>query len=407
MNHAVLYSKSKVTVHFSSLIMLSTTQPTKTHPIDSNPLKTDYAFINWVRLIAMFSIVMVHCLTFPAPPASTPINQLLAFPTANLMTNGQAAAILTLEQCMRFGTLHFFIVAGFLIGKTLKDGSAISYFRRRLTTIAYPFLIAFGLYYLKSLGFNIAKGEFGSLADFSSYAVDKLIVSLLDTPYWFIPTYFFSLAILLACRLYLARAWFGWILVAVNLLYAVNVYTGWLAARHNYALFGFLFYLWLGYIIGSTDAVMKSRAYISTKALAGLTIALFGFALLEIYILFNAQSGDPVNSLRLSNQLFAIALFFLLTRVNYLHKLPFLHPRTESFGIYLYHMFFVIVLGRAIDLIPQMRAFTYQADYSGLTLVILSLLRGLLIYTLTLLFVKAIATSRWRWLIGLRAGKPA
>ncbi len=308
---------------------------------------------------------------------------------------------------MRFGTLHFFIVAGFLIGKTLKDGSAVSYFRRRLTTIAYPFLIAFGLYYLKSIGFNIAKGKFSSLVDLSSFAIDKFVISLLDTPYWFIPTYFFSLAILLVCRPYLTRAWFGWLLVGVNLLYAVNVYTGWLAARHNYALFGFVFYLWLGYIIGTTDAVLKSKSLLSTKALAGLTIILFCCALFEIYVLFDARAGDPVNSLRLSNQLFAIALFFLLTRVNYLHKLPFLHPRTESFGIYLYHMFFVILLGRAIDLVPQMRVFAYQADYSGLTLVILSLARGLLIYAITLLFVKAVAASRWRWLIGLQAGKPA
>lgn len=383
--------------------MPTTSQSIETKSSKLISSKSDYSFISWVRIIAMFSIVAVHCITFPSPSSKLPIRAQANFPLFSLMTSDQATYLLVLEQCMRFGTLIFFMVSGFLIGVTLDNNSAWEYYKRRVNTIAIPFLIAFGLYclyFLKPVFINIILGN--TTPDVFYSTIDKIGLYLIYTPYWFIPTYFLSLAILLILRRHLLKPWFGILLISINLFYALNVHFQWIESRHSQAAVGFILYLWLGYIIARKDAIPRSMAFISNSALLGITTLLFGLSLLEIYFLYSVGAWDPVTSLRLSNQLFAISLFFLLARNNYIHRLRFIKPRIESFGIYLYHMFFLALLVRVLDYFPWLHQFNYQPTHSGLTLVLLSLARGTLVFTLTLIFVKILAASRLRWLIGLQ-----
>jgi peptidoglycan/LPS O-acetylase OafA/YrhL len=382
--------------------MPTTPQPIETSYNTLASTKSDYSFISWVRIIAMFSIVAVHCITFPSPSSKLPMRAQANFPLFSLMTSDQATYLLILEQCMRFGTLIFFMVSGFLVGMTLNNNSAWEYYKRRLNTIAVPFLIAFSLYclyFLKPIFINIILGN--TTPDLLYSTADKIGLYLIYTPYWFIPTYFLSLAILLILRQHLLKPWLGVLLISINLFYAFNVHLKLIESRHSQAVIGFILYLWLGYIIARTNAISRSLKVVSNSALVGITILVFGFSLLEVYVLYSAGSWDPVNSLRLSNQLFAISLFFLLARNNYLHRLRFIKPRVESFGIYLYHMFFLVIVVRVLDYFPWLHQFNYQPTHSGFTLVLLSLARGILVLTLTLIFVKILAVSRFRWLIGL------
>jgi hypothetical protein len=376
--------------------MLTTSQRIEIKTITHTSTKADHSFINWVRMVAMFSIVVVHSLISPQAPAK----EQDVFLDSYSMTASQETAMMFLGQCMRFGTLLFFIVSGYLLGHNLTQRSPITYYTRRVRVIFFPFLIAFSLFYGKSILYHFLN-EPAVLTDFGQFAYEKFIDIFFDSPFWFIPNYFLSLAILLIFRNQLHKRWFAFVLISINLLYGINTHANWINARHNHALFGFVFYLWFGYKAIVGNWIAKSREILSTGALVLITALLYTGALFEGLSLSDADAIDPMNSLRIMNQLFAISLFFLLARNNYLSRIPFLNPRQESFGIYLYHSFFVNAVVRLTQHFAPFEFLTYHPDYSGLTLVVLSLLRGIIVYALTLLFVKAIAASRFRWLIGL------
>ncbi|AQG81694.1 hypothetical protein AWR27_21755 [Spirosoma montaniterrae] len=352
-------------------------------------------------MIAMFSIVVVHCVAFPPLPDSVTVHEAINYPIFNLMTEGQATAMLIYSQFLRFGSIHFFIVSGYLLGRNLTNYPPAHYYRRRLSTILLPFSVAFLIFCFKSIAFHRYTYPAESLDTLIAYVGEKLVFTLFHSPFWFVPNYFLSLAILLLCRAHLHKTWFAALLIGINILYGINVHLNLVASRHNLAVLGFVFFLWLGYTIARTKAISRSIQMVSYPVLAGITVFCFAGAVVEGLLLMNKQAGDPLNSIRITNQLFAISLFFLLARTNLLRYLPFMKPRQESFGIYLYHMFAVNGLIRLANGWKPLNALMYQPHYTGLTLIGISLFWGILSYILTLLFVKAVVASRFSWVMGV------
>ena len=71
----------------------------------------------------------------------------------------------------------------------------------------------------------------------------KVTYTFLNTPFWFVPNYFLSLAILLTLRRYLIMPWFAGLMVAITVAYGLNMHQNCMASRHNYTVLGVVFCL--------------------------------------------------------------------------------------------------------------------------------------------------------------------
>jgi Acyltransferase family len=361
--------------------------------------KADYSFVNWIRCIAMMSIVYEHCLAVPGPPEGT--SELVLTDPYAIFTSGQALASLLIMQPFKFGTICFFMISGFLLGRRLNhDQSPWTYYKRRLRVVGVPFLIAFSLFYGKSIAFGLISSRYTVDALTVPFLTGKLWLMLFHTAYWFIADFLVALAILFLFWRYTRSRWFGWITGGIALLYALNVYMVWFESGHTLAIPAYIFYLWIGVYIARTPNLIERLQQLPSLLTTTVLLLTLLLSLAEAYYLKSMSNGDPGNTLRLSNQLFSVATFVWLLGHNILDRLPFLNPRSEAFGIYLYHLFFIAVLAKVILLFPGLAMLDYQPGYSGGELAACTVVRFLIIYTSTLLFVKAVNRTRFKWLFG-------
>lgn len=359
--------------------------------------KYDDSAINWVRMIAMLSIVMVHCVIYPIN--DTDSDQLVPF---QLIKNYQVGAYQIFNQFLRFGSIHFFLVAGFLVGKHSDSVKPLTYFTRRLSTITIPYLLSFILYWLKSILYTLYRNQKGISSDIIQLSIHKANIFLFSSAYWFVPNYILGLASLLIFRRYIDKLWFGFIWLMFAWMYGLNLHFKILAIHTSMLFLSYTFYIWLGVYLARHISLQKTAWGVKSKWWLLITICLYFISYWEGTFLTEQKVSDPFHSLRITNQLFAIALFMFLIKNNCLDKLSWLKPRRESFGIYLYHMFFAVISVR-IGQYTSWWPFRYSVSYAGPTLVLLSILQGMIVYLCTLLFVKTIEASRLRWLIGLKS----
>src|SRR5690606_1487274 len=112
---------------------------------------------------------------------------------------------------------------------------------------------------------------------FRTFLHSTKIVYLL-TNYWFIINFLICTGILLALRKHLYSIFFGFVLLLITLTYSVNIYLEFFPPRHTMAIFGFVFFLWLG------AQFNKYWEFIQTKILA-IPYWLFIIQYLIVYIL--------------------------------------------------------------------------------------------------------------------------
>ena len=209
--------------------------------IPGNSAKRDYLFVNNVRFLSMAAVVAIHCVLL--------VSRIAGSATLTL----PVCAVL---QCLKFGTIGFFLISGFLMGEGLCHKKPSEYMARRIRTVFLPWLFWFSMYCCL-----VMRGSLPGLFDANSFG--NVVVSLMnmfrermfESIYWFVPNLMISLSILLVCRRFLDDLRFGCVLFVVSLLYGVNIYTQWVAvSSHTEALFGFVFYLWLGVWAGRNFA---------------------------------------------------------------------------------------------------------------------------------------------------------
>jgi surface polysaccharide O-acyltransferase-like enzyme len=166
--------------------------------------------------------------------------------------------------------------------------------------------------------------------------------SLTSTSLWFVPNLFVSLGTLLLFRKHLNRLRFGAALLAVNLFYVANIYMQWIPPEHNRALFAFIFYLWLGsYAATHLAAVNRLLAWISTPVLLVVTILSAGLSFTEARLLLHLYALDPLNTLRLSNQIFSVLVVLCFCKLPRAAWPRFVDVPRHTFGIYLSHAIIV------------------------------------------------------------------
>lgn len=215
--------------------------------------------------------------------------------------------------------------------------------------------------------------------------------------YWFIFSFLIALGLFFVFWRHSDSTLYGLVTGLIAVFYSVNIYFGWIEQRHNLAMPAYLFYLWLGVWLSRHENVITYIQKMPNKWLVGSVVLFLCLAVVESKYLWSINSVSPFNTIRLSNQLFSMSFFALLLKNDFSSKLVWLNPRSESFGIYLYHLYFI----EAFSIFSTYFSFMlYSVDYTGLALAGITILRWIIIYTLTLMFVKLVNQTRFRWLLG-------
>jgi hypothetical protein len=327
----------------------------------------------------MLGILLMHCATlfWPAPGEPLPIPIQLGI------------------QLAKFATIAFFLVAGYLLGKQLPKYTRKQYFWRRLSRLGPAWLAWFGLFcVLRIVGHTVLHPA--QPLTLSEY------IPVFSSTFWFVPNMLFAMLILLVISRYFdIDNWHcGLVLLLPSLFYAINIYTRWIEPQHTTALVGFVGYLWLGAWAGRHwDKVATFLGRISTSTLFSLSLFFFLLGILEIHLLVRLHSVDPLNSLRLSNQLYSISVVLLFSRITIPTWPRFLNVRESIFGVYLAQDPINMTVAFALKWVSLNMLDTFC--HTTLGVLCTWGLRFALVYTFTLsITIFAARTSSLRWMVG-------
>jgi fucose 4-O-acetylase-like acetyltransferase len=336
-----------------------------------------YDFVDFIRLLGIAGIVWAHVPIF-APQDFTPLRfdyYFLYFPFMLIW---------------KFGVINFFMITGFLIKGKL-DANPYTYLKKRLRTISRPYLFALTLFALL-YGYHVV----GQLAPNTSlvtsiyHVINKVVLS---TSFWFIPSYFISLTILVLTRKYIKSMYYGLILFFITLVIGItSTYFPLIAIPHLDIAFGYLFFLWLGYTLNDKlliDKIMLKSNFIPLLILA---VSCLGLSCLESYQLCIDKFPTYFNILRLSNIAYSIAMFMLMMHFfnhvqisNILLKL-----KSNSFELYLYHPIFAWVIAPKAGLIIQSFFGIKIFKYSFMHFSMVFIFTYLLIFLASYILVRAL-----------------
>ena len=332
-------------------------------------IKTNYPFVDWIRMIAMMGIVWAHTQNFEGAKN---------FPSLNNTT-----AYLFFMDFLKFGVICFFLISGFLLSSQIESKHPMDYFKRRVQTTLIPYIVAFaGIVLLFILKTNVL--HIPSSNTITEYIKTMFFISAL----WFLPNYLISLFIIICFNKYLGSKLFGLLLLLITLLYTYFFVYSAYAESHVYALFAYIFYLWLGYYIGKVS-LQNYFLKLNLCVLLLLCVLLYVASSLESVMLYQNGSKEPMNILRFSNQLYSVIAFITMIRI---FKKPistaFVNPRKETYGIYLYHMFALALLAFIVNALNKHGISTYSDNI--LVFIGWFIIKFLVSYGLTLLMVKVL-----------------
>ncbi len=358
--------------------------------IDSPARKpsSNYTFIDSMRFVSMIGIVMEHASVFWNVKFITIQDRILQ--TISL-------------QFFKFGTIVFFLVAGFLIGDKIKTYTPAQYMKRRLSTTVKPWLfwVAFIilLNYVDLLVKQLRNPDENLFANPVLQFFKQITDMVFYTSFWFIINFLIGMGILLVFRKYLNSLLFGVVLLLLSLFYALNLYQQYLATEHTIAVFGFIFYLWLGFQIH--EHYGRFQQFVKKLPLWFLIFCSLGMLIIsctESMYLLNINPKDPYNTLRVTNVVYSVFCFLLLFKIGNLKWVDSIKPRVTTFGIYLIH--YIIIL----HLLPHILRPMHLYDVKGFTaiqLFFMQLFRFFLAYGITYFLVRMIyKVPKIRWVIG-------
>lgn len=349
-----------------------------------SPVKRNFDFVDTIRCLAMMGIVMEHSVY-----NGTYIFD--GFPAKHIV-------YISLIQFSKFGTIAFFLLAGFLLGDKFATYSSWQYFKRRLSTVFLPWLIWSLIFLCAILIQNyIALHRSGDF-HFKKLLIEKIEMIYLFTNYWFIINFLFCIAILLCFKKYLFKWWLGTVFLILTLTYSANVYFEWFITSHTIAIFGFIFYLWLGAILNrywsNIENIIKKIPYFMFILLFLMT---FAWSVMDIISLLEVKSEDPYNTLRISNIIYSLASIFLLFKIKEFNFIKYLKPRETTFGVYLIH--YILVANLLPEVFRPFHLIPIQ-EMSLVNMVLFVLIRFLIVYGATMILILLISKTRIKWIIG-------
>ncbi|WP_316798856.1 acyltransferase [Pedobacter frigidisoli] len=349
--------------------------------------KKNFDFVDTIRCISMIGIVFEHASVFYGVTYSGKMDTFIE---------------VSVMQFFKFGTIAFFLIGGFLINHKFQEYTPGQYLKNRFKNTIKPWLFWIMIFVLLDfVDRYVAYSKGGDdriIVDFLGYAGDRLVNTLFFTSYWFILNFLICISLLLIFKKYLYSIWFGLVLGLLTLFYSFNLYYHWILTQHSTAIFGFVFYLWLGVFMNRYyDQVMLFVKRSRWTLVILLVLATFFFADWEAAYLLKADHSDPFNTLRVSNILYSLAAFFLLLKIGNIKWLQEkLEPRKTTFGIYLIH---AVVIERLFPLI-FMPMHLDPKLYGVWTNTCFSIVKFSIAYFVTLALVKLILKTKMRKFVG-------
>lgn len=359
--------------------------------LESKKLKRNFEFVDTIRCLSMMGIVFEHTEVFGA---------------ANYASFYTSMLQVSVMQFFKFATIAFFLIAGFLINHKFTEYTPLEYLKNRFKNTIGPWafwlnvLVLWQVLDLLFIAYFKYNGERHMPSPFLPYLLHSYYGVVFNTSFWFILNFLICIAILLIFKRYIDRIGFGVVLGLTSLGYSINLYYGWIRTQHTTALFGFVFFLWLGAMMNKHSAwlfgLIKKTSY---RLLIGVTLVFFIMADLEIIYLKSIGIEDAYNTLRITNILYSLSFFLILLKVG---SVPILNevfePRKTTFGIYLLHE--IIILQMLAGIIhPFFHG--YVTSMTAWEAIGYSFIRFFLTYTITLLFLKIIRSTKFKWSIGL------
>jgi peptidoglycan/LPS O-acetylase OafA/YrhL len=346
------------------------------------PTGTNHLFANNVRFLAMAAIIAMHTMeVYPAGPIA---NQ---YPI----------------QLFKFGTIGFFLVSGFLFGERIDRYTSAQYFGRRLQNVFVPWCVWFLLYCCLRLAGDVLHGRISfdpSLLYGRIYAASS--TGLFETAYWFVPNLMIAMGVLLLLRRKLRDSRIGFAFLLLSLFYAANIYGGWIPVMHSRAAFGFIFYLWLGaWAAWNFAKVERWLSRIPAAVMVGLIVLTNALALGEAKLLFSLHSVDPLNTLRITNQLASVVVVLGILKLKHAVWPRFVEVRAHTFGLYLTHTIaLALLLPVLVRILPLIAPWEYWRSLPS-AMVLLPVM-FVLAYGGSLLVVRCmLAQPRLHWAVGL------
>ncbi len=347
----------------------------------------NFDFVDTIRCISMIGIVLEHS---PAVGNDIYLNNVDTFIGALFI------------QLFKFSTIAFFLIGGFLINYKFQEYNSLQYLKNRFKNTIKPWLFwVFVFMVLTTIDRYVAyrKGGEGLLVThFFQYLVELLNHALFYTTYWFILNFLICITILLIFKKFLYKIWFGVILGCISAIYSINIYYNWFITLHSAALFGFIFFLWLGvYLNKYYDRIIVFLNKITWYPLLLLGFMSFGLAIAESFQLLNLGSKDAYNTLRISNIVYSLIIFAVLLKIGNIPTMQKkFQPRKTTFGVYLIHY---LLISRFLPLIFQPLKLDYQHLSIWANTGIL-LIRFLITYSLSFTITSMILKTRLKWAVG-------
>jgi surface polysaccharide O-acyltransferase-like enzyme len=356
--------------------------------VNEVPAKKNYDFIDAIRAIAMISIVMEHSFSFSAEQ----------YNPADSLSKLTFTVII---QLIKFGTIAFFLLAGFLIGEKFTDYTPIQYLKRRIDNTIVPWIFWSLMFCVAMIlndvvsAYQFNHGNFEP--NYGLIVLHYLKIIYLYTSYWFIPNFLICIAILLIFKRYLYSYWLGAALFLFTMIYMFNIYNEWVEPRHSTAIFGFVFFLWLGAQFNRhLRSIEKWLANTSIWLWIVLSAITLVFGVYEINLLKSRHSIDPYNSLRPSNILYSLCFFFLLFKLKKIKLVNYLKPRQTTYGIYLIH--YILVYSFLPLVFPMLRFGINDLSYVQVWCYMLA--RFIIVYGICFILVTWLNKTKAKWMVG-------
>ncbi len=306
-------------------------------------------------------------------------------------------------QFFKFTTIAFFLISGFLINYKFTEYTPVQYMKNRLRSTIGPWLLWLHVLILMNfidLWFRHARNAvaYPLPDDVVAYLGGEYYNAVTGTSFWFVLNFLICIALLLLFKKHLYKTGFGIILGLTSLVYSINLYFGWFITEHTTAVFGFVFFLWLGaYINRNYARIMHFIHSITTGRLLTFTFLLFLLSVLEtVYLKLNGVT-DAYNTLRVTNILYSLSFFALLLKRGAMPAVnKILEPRKTTYGIYLLHHIVITYLLREV-----LRPFSIEIqDLNVYLAAFYSCIRFTISYLLTFIIVKGLVRTRLKWTIG-------
>jgi probable poly-beta-1,6-N-acetyl-D-glucosamine export protein len=351
-----------------------------------------YHFADFIRFVAMCAIIFQHSFIIDKEVLMSDYPSVITF--------------FFLKVVAKIGSISFFLVSGFLLSSALERYSSREYLNKRVKNIFKPYVLFVLLYLaLDTLGAFFGEQRITSFAELPAFIASKILGILFFTSYWFIFNYFISVMLLLTLRKYLYERWLGVVLFCCTMVYGINVHVEWFTPHHTTAFVGFTFFLWLGANLKRHEEffwkLIDGIPYWKVSAMVLITLSVNFY---ETYYLIETAATVVDGSLKVSNVLYCLAVFILLSKVGRHVRFGFLNPRDETYPLYLVHPIFLKIINYAVlPMLPAVGAaltIDSPAEISWLTVLLYQLAWFLTIYTISIIAVKIILYSPFRWVFG-------